>query len=196
MLVGTFLAFDKHLNIVISDTEEFRRIKPKKKGDPEREIKRPLGLLVLRGENIVSISAEAPPNNVIQRPDPVSVGPGKAMPITRQGAMPIQNMAQGQPMTVNQPPKGVGLPNPVNMNPTGMGGLSQGPPGIPGLQPPPGMPPMGMPPGQFLPPPGAGMGLPPNMMPPPGMPPMGPGGPQNMPPNMPPPGAGNGSQGL
>ena len=30
MLVGTFLAYDKHLNMVLSDVEEFRRIKPKK----------------------------------------------------------------------------------------------------------------------------------------------------------------------
>lgn len=32
MLVGTFLAFDKHLNVVVSDCEEFRRIKAKKSG--------------------------------------------------------------------------------------------------------------------------------------------------------------------
>ena len=79
MIVGTFLAFDKHFNLVISETEEFRRIKPKKKGkyflkiifqqiliflgDPEKEIKRVLGLIILRGENIISITAEAPPVN-------------------------------------------------------------------------------------------------------------------------------------
>ena len=69
MIVGTFLAFDKHFNLVISETEEFRRLKPKKrgsylkKGDPEKEIKRVLGLIILRGESIISITAEAPPAN-------------------------------------------------------------------------------------------------------------------------------------
>ena len=29
-MVGTFMAFDRHMNIVLGDTEEYRRIKSKK----------------------------------------------------------------------------------------------------------------------------------------------------------------------
>ena len=83
MFLGTFIAFDKHLNLVLSETEEFRRIKPKKagfiitiithsnislKGEPEKEIKRALGMIILRGQNIVSITAEAPPNLQVCHP--------------------------------------------------------------------------------------------------------------------------------
>jgi len=94
-------------------------------------------------------------------------------------------------MTLNQNPKGVGIPSAQSMNPQGMANPGQNP--VQGL--PPIMPPnMQGAPGQFLPPQG-GMMPPPGMMAPPGMmmaPPgmmMPPPG-QGMPPGMPPPGPG------
>jgi len=95
-MTGQLLAFDTHMNLVLSNTEEFRRIKSKKRkatksnkkqkiahGDttegarteaeedddddddheplPAQEQKRTLGLVILRGENVISISVEAPP---------------------------------------------------------------------------------------------------------------------------------------
>ena len=66
--VGQMLAFDRHMNLVLAECEEFRRVRPKKKAAdssdtplPEQEIKRTLGLVILRGETVVSLSVEGPP---------------------------------------------------------------------------------------------------------------------------------------
>jgi len=57
-LIGQFLAFDKHMNLVLADTEEFRRVGGKGKEKDEKVIKRSLGLVILRGEIIVSCQSK------------------------------------------------------------------------------------------------------------------------------------------
>jgi small nuclear ribonucleoprotein B and B' len=70
-LTGQMLAFDKHMNLVLADTEEFRRVKSRSKKAtapgsapaPEVEVeeKRTLGLIIVRGTHVVSLTVEGPP---------------------------------------------------------------------------------------------------------------------------------------
>ena len=57
------MAFDRHMNMVLGDAEEYRKIKNKKgSGLTEEKLeKRTLGLIVLRGDSVVSLTIEGPP---------------------------------------------------------------------------------------------------------------------------------------
>lgn len=143
-MTGQMMAFDKHMNLVLADTEEFRKTKSRSKtGAPpapgsaatstETEEKRTLGLVILRGTNIVSCSVEGPP---------------PSDPSARLGAS-----APGGPPTALQ--AGTGISRPAGRGlPVGLGGP------VPGMGGPPpggfGFPPAGGPPPGFgrAPPPG------------------------------------------
>eukprot|EP00922_Rhytidocystis_sp_ex-Travisia-forbesii_P025833 GHVS01037900.1.p2 GENE.GHVS01037900.1~~GHVS01037900.1.p2 ORF type:complete len:130 (+),score=14.27 GHVS01037900.1:57-446(+) len=95
MLVGTLMAFDRHMNVVLADCEEFRKIRPKGSSE-EKEIKRTLGFLMLRGENIISLTAEAPPPNEPRRmgEGPLA-GAGRGMPAGR--GVPVAPLGAAPP---------------------------------------------------------------------------------------------------
>jgi len=118
VLIGTFLAFDKHLNLVLSETEEYSRIKAKnKKNDKER--KRSLGLVIIRGDSVVTLSAESPPpENNKKRFNVDNKTLGIANPINRD-IIPVNNPESGLG-GLTSIGKGVGIPNMNDTNNKGM----------------------------------------------------------------------------
>jgi len=140
ILTGQLLAFDKHMNLVLAECEEFRRIKSKKQrggtkdkeDEPEEELKRTLGLVILRGETIVTISVEGPP--------PADLGEAK-------GATILPGSGIGGPAG-----RGMGMVAPPTLRMAPQGMQAGPPPGMPGM---PGMPPgfPAPPMGGFMPPP-------------------------------------------
>ncbi|KAG7100783.1 Small nuclear ribonucleoprotein-associated protein B like [Verticillium longisporum] len=183
-MTGQMLAFDKHMNLVLADTEEFRRVKRKqnKPSAPgasgsgqtvESEEKRTLGLTIVRGAQIVSLSVESePPADPSARlgksatggiASTLSAGPGVARPAGRGAAVPPSLAGPAAGVGGGAPPPGFpGFPGGAPP----FAGRGAPPPGFPGGFPP-GFPPQG---GAFPPqgfPPGPPGGGPPGFNPPP-----------------------------
>uniref|UniRef100_A0A7S4WC68 Sm protein B n=1 Tax=Alexandrium monilatum TaxID=311494 RepID=A0A7S4WC68_9DINO len=139
VLVGTLMAVDKHVNLVLCNTEEYRKYKVK--GHPEgKELKRMLGLVVARGRNVLYVQPEAlQKEELVETDKPQKKAAPKAAP-----AAPAAAAASGPAAA-----KPGGLPS----LPPGLLATLPGLQGLAGLRPPAGL----LPPGGF---PGLGGGIP------------------------------------
>lgn len=135
----------QHMNLVLADTEEFRRTRRRGKAAPgatqtvtETEERRAIGLTIIRGAHVISLSVDGPPPaDPSARLGATSGGPTTAAALAA-GPGVARPAGRGLPVGLTGPAPGVGGPGP------GFGG---GFPGAPGFGGPPGFPGRGGPPG-------------------------------------------------
>jgi len=99
-IIGRFLAFDKHMNLVLADSEETRRTKK-----AQAEERRALGLVLIRGECVVSLAIESPP---VAK----NINNNKKVPGSVRGTAPF---GRGVPLGTNitAPMPGLSAPSPA-----------------------------------------------------------------------------------
>lgn len=133
----------QHMNLVLADTEEFRRVKrkPTKSAQSapgstqpalvESEEKRTLGLTIVRGTHIVSCSVDGPPPaEPSSRLGASAPGGTATLPTLAAGPGVSRPAGRGLPVGLSGPAVGVGGPAP----PGGFPGFPPG--GFPGAAPP------------------------------------------------------------
>ena len=103
----------RYMNMVLADCEEFRKVRSKD-GENEREEKKILGFVVLRGENVMSFTPEAPPAATsAANKNVMATGPGKAAAAGRGGGAALGGAGGG----LQAPLRGVGGPAAAQMQP-------------------------------------------------------------------------------
>jgi small nuclear ribonucleoprotein B and B' len=134
------------MNLVLADTEEFRRTRRRGKAAPgatqtvtETEERRALGLSIIRGAQVISLSVDGPPpaDPAARLGATASTGPSTAAALAA-GPGVARQAGRGLPVGLTGPTPGVGGPGP------GFGGAF---PPAPGFAPPPAFAGRGGPPG-------------------------------------------------
>ncbi|XP_025208279.1 small nuclear ribonucleoprotein-associated protein B-like isoform X3 [Melanaphis sacchari] len=116
MFIGILKAFDKFMNLILADCEEFRILESVRPIEESRT----LGFIILRGHNVVSITVEGPPPLENEVPKvPVTSKFGSGAKLFAEKGMPLTTT-----MSDMQPPMcGIGRDGLPPTSTMGIGGL-------------------------------------------------------------------------